>query len=151
MNLVPNPKYKIWNEEKRFMDLLTGILDIVEDIKEDERLKDGEYLGLMRSIQMLHKLKSQLKAEVIYIPLRDRTRRNEPTQWLRRKKQDFLCNDCGRGFTSEKGLEEHKTRKICFDTNTYASYCMDTGNRNPDLQDNDNKEQFVNYYNQFFS
>ena len=151
MPLIDNPAHKTYKHETEFMGLLHNMLEIVETIKDDHRLKDKEYLDLMVSFQMLHKLKSRLQSQPVYMNLRERTSRTEPPPQLRRSENKILCNECGRSFTTKRGLFLHKKRRICADTNVYTMYCnkkiREGSSPDLDLNNEEQKKDFVEYWN----
>jgi len=124
MPTIPNPAYDNFQNETALVNIINEMVEIIDTIKEDERLKDQEYIDIMNNCMKLHQLKNSLKQNVVYTEIERRTQRHPPPQLLNINEKNILCNKCGRQFVSKTAVKQHQKRNICDKINKYAQFSV---------------------------
>lgn len=124
MNTQPNPAFINHQNETALVNIINEMVEIIETIKEDERLKDQEYIDIMNNCMKLHQLKDNLKNNKVYIEIERRANRNAPPQFINIRKKSVLCNKCGRQFVSKEAVKAHQKRNICDKISKYADFSV---------------------------
>ena len=102
--------------EKDFADLLSKMMDCVENYQEGEA-GEGNYLVAMNCLRDLHKFKTQLKTNVVYHhyeavarapPARPAARRKKLTDEAKREAGYKTCLTCGCLFADNSKLKRHQ-------------------------------------------
>lgn len=119
-----NPAYTNYQNETALVNIINEMVEIIDIIKEDERLKDQEYIDIMNNCMKLHQLKDNLKRNVVYIEIERRASRNAPSEYIRINEKNVLCNKCGRQFVSKQAVNAHQKRNICHKINKYADFVL---------------------------
>lgn len=119
-----NPAYVNHQNETALVNIINEMVEIIDIIKEDERLKDQEYIDIMNNFMKLHQLKNSLQNNVVYTEIERRVRRNAPPQTINIREKSVLCNKCGRQFVSKNAVNNHQKRDICDKINKYANFSV---------------------------
>jgi hypothetical protein len=112
--------------EGLFASLLMNIMNVIENYKDGEEFKEGDYLKVMNDMKRLYEMKNRLQTEPTIMVMYERIQRrarvfNEGKQ--RRIKANLTrdeklrngystCRKCGRLFCNEKGMKRHQAKTL---------------------------------------
>ncbi|MGI9556007.1 MAG: hypothetical protein ACR2M9_04020 [Cyanophyceae cyanobacterium] len=108
-------------------------MEIIENIKEDARLKDQEYIDIMNAFSKFNNLKDKIKTTIIYREIAKVKKQKEPPTFISLREKSHICGACGRGFTTKNGLRQHNERDICNKINQFAQFSVKEGKHHHDF------------------
>jgi len=130
---VANPQYESYSNKLEFITILDNLMDIIEDIKEDARLKDQEYIDIMNAFSKFNDMKDKIKTTIIYKEMERVKRQKTPPALITLREKSFVCGNCGRGFTTKSGLKTHSERHICKSINKFTKFSVKEGKDHHDF------------------
>jgi hypothetical protein len=138
---VQNPQYESYKNKLDFINILDNLMDIIENIKDDARLKDQEYIDIMNAFSKFNNMKDKIKTTIIYREIAKVKKQKEPPAFISLREKSHICGACGRGFTTKNGLHQHNQRDICNKINQFAQFSVKEGKHHHDFY---NKAKRVN-------
>jgi len=133
MPQTPNPQHETYKNKLEFITILDNLMDIIEDIKNDERLKDQEYIDIMNAFSKFNDMKDKIKTTIIYREIARVKRQKEPPAFISLREKTYVCGNCGRGFTTKNGLKTHSDRHICKSINQFTKFSVKEGKDHHDF------------------
>jgi hypothetical protein len=110
---------QITQEKQKLGKYLFEMMNMIDAVCDDERLKTGEYVTICDLMKKLHELKFVVVQNVVYTRLVRNRERRIPNQtwrgWSHAQKlaHGFLrCYKCGR-YIKNSGMKKHQERDIC--------------------------------------
>jgi hypothetical protein len=133
MPQTPNPQHETYKNKLEFITCLDNLMNIIEDIKEDARLKDQEYIDIMDAFSKFNAFSNLIKTTIIYREIARVKRQKEPPAFISLREKRFVCGNCGRGFTTKNGLKTHSDRHICKSINQFTKFSVKEGKDHHDF------------------
>jgi len=130
---VPNPQYESYKNKIDFITILDNLMDIIENIKQDARLKDQEYIDIMNAFSKFNNMKDKIKTTIIYREIAKVKKQKTPPEFISLREKLHICGACGRGFTTKNGLHLHNQRDICSKINQFAQFSVKEGKHHHDF------------------